>query len=95
MIEKNVCDCCGNKYDHPIHITQDQQSFVFDCFECAIQMMAPHCAHCDTRIIGHGIENEDAIFCCHHCEKMAHQEKVNSSSAKDKNSNNKANELRY
>jgi hypothetical protein len=32
--------------------------------------MAPHCAHCDCRVIGHGIEAHDKIFCCAHCAKQ-------------------------
>jgi hypothetical protein len=42
----------------------------FDSFECAIQAMAPRCAHCDCRVIGHGIEAKGKIFCCGHCAKQ-------------------------
>jgi hypothetical protein len=43
----------------------------FDSFECAIQKMAPVCVHCRCRIIGHGVEHGDRIFCCAHCAEMA------------------------
>jgi hypothetical protein len=29
--------------------------YTFDCFECAIQALAPTCAHCQSRVIGHGV----------------------------------------
>jgi hypothetical protein len=41
----------------------------FDSFECAIHALAPRCAHCDCRIIGHGVEAKGKIFCCAHCAK--------------------------
>jgi cytochrome P450 len=41
----------------------------FDSFECAIHAMAPRCAHCDCRVVGHGIEAGNKIYCCAHCAK--------------------------
>jgi len=43
------------------------KAHTFDSFECAIQALAPRCSHCDCRIIGHGVEQGSAIFCCAHC----------------------------
>jgi hypothetical protein len=63
------CDVCGNDYDKTLSITQGGRSGTFDSFECAIQAMAPHCAHCDCRVIGHGIEANGKIYCCAHCAK--------------------------
>jgi hypothetical protein len=40
---------------------------VFDSFECAIQALAPKCAHCNCRILGHGVEADGQMFCCAHC----------------------------
>ena len=40
---------------------------VFDSFECAIHALAPTCAHCGCRIIGHGMESEGVFYCCAHC----------------------------
>jgi hypothetical protein len=33
--------------------------------------MAPRCAHCGCRIIGHGIEAGTQTFCCAHCAKQS------------------------
>jgi hypothetical protein len=33
--------------------------------------MAPHCAHCDCRIIGHGMESDGRMFCSAHCAHAA------------------------
>ena len=41
----------------------------FDSFECAIHGMAPQCAHCQCRIVGHGIEAQNMIYCCAHCAR--------------------------
>jgi hypothetical protein len=64
------CEVCGNDYDKTIVVTQGARSMTFDSFECAIQGMAPRCAHCGCRIIGHGVEAKDEIFCCAHCAKQ-------------------------
>ena len=61
------CDACGNDYDKCFSVTGAQGTFTFDCFECAIHLLAPACAHCGTRVIGHGWEHEGAIYCCKHC----------------------------
>jgi hypothetical protein len=61
------CETCGNDYDKAFQITAAGQSHIFDSFECAIQGLAPRCAHCDCRIIGHGVEAHGTIFCCAHC----------------------------
>ncbi|MEX1079951.1 MAG: hypothetical protein WED09_12685 [Homoserinimonas sp.] len=66
-----TCDMCGNEYDKTFTITRGDQSGTFDSFECAIHAMAPACAHCGCRIIGHGVETPEAIFCCASCARMA------------------------
>jgi len=43
------------------------KSGTFDSFECAIHALAPRCAHCDCRALGHGVEAKGAIYCCAHC----------------------------
>jgi hypothetical protein len=62
-----VCENCGNDYDKAFQVTMQGETHSFDSFECAIQRLAPRCAHCDTRIIGHGMESGDRFYCCKHC----------------------------
>ena len=50
------CDLCGNEYDKAFTVTQGNVTRTFDSFECAIHVMAPVCAHCGCRIVGHGID---------------------------------------
>ncbi|WP_227468084.1 hypothetical protein [Microbacterium sp. YJN-G] len=64
-----VCDVCGNTYDKMIAVTSGGMVGNFDSFECAIQAMAPSCAHCGCRVIGHGVESDGRIFCCAHCAR--------------------------
>jgi hypothetical protein len=64
------CDGCGNEYDKCFTVTLGGATYTFDCFECAIGRLAPTCAACGCTIIGHGVENPEAIFCCAHCAAM-------------------------
>ena len=61
------CEMCGNEYDKSFTVTMGGRSHVFDSFECAIHALAPTCAHCKCRIIGHGVESDGTYFCCAHC----------------------------
>jgi hypothetical protein len=64
------CEVCGNEYDKSFTVTLDGGSHIFDSFECAIQALAPTCAHCGCKIIGHGVEKSGTFFCCAHCAKQ-------------------------
>jgi hypothetical protein len=67
-----TCDTCGNSYDKTFTVTRGGISGTFDSFECAANAMAPECAHCHCRILGHGMEAGDATFyCCAHCAREA------------------------
>lgn len=65
------CEVCGNDYDKPIEVIMSGKRHVFDSFECAIQALAPRCAHCDCRIIGHGVEAGGDMYCCANCATNA------------------------
>jgi Rieske Fe-S protein len=62
-----VCDVCGNDYDKAFEVRTPDGTHTFDSFECAIHALAPVCAHCGCRVIGHGVESDGRIFCCAHC----------------------------
>jgi Zn finger protein HypA/HybF involved in hydrogenase expression len=61
------CETCGNEYDKAFEVIMAGTSYTFDSFECAIQTLAPTCSHCGCRIIGHGVEADDTLYCCAHC----------------------------
>jgi hypothetical protein len=63
------CAQCGNDYDKAFEVRIGERTMIFDSFECAIHMLAPVCAHCGCRIVGHGVEHNGAIFCCVHCAR--------------------------
>jgi hypothetical protein len=63
------CEVCGNNYDKSFEVTAEGRKHVFDSFECAIHALAPQCARCGVRIIGHGVEDKDGIFCCANCAR--------------------------
>ena len=47
-----TCETAGIDYDKAFLVV----SLIFDSFECAIHALAPKCAHCGIRIVGHGLE---------------------------------------
>jgi len=65
------CEVCDNEYDKAFVVTMDGTEHTFDSFECAIHALAPGCAHCGCRVIGHGVEQDDTIFCCASCAMHA------------------------
>jgi hypothetical protein len=66
-----ICENCGNDYDKAFEVTMGGATHTFDSFECAINMLAPTCGHCGTRIIGHGLEAGGSFYCCDHCAAKA------------------------
>ena len=63
------CEKCGNDYAASFEVVMAGQNHVFDSFECAIHAMAPRCAHCECRVMGHGVEAGGRIYCCAHCAR--------------------------
>ena len=65
------CEVCGNEYDKGFEVRMSGRTHVFDSFECAIHALAPSCAHCGCKVIGHGIEAADTFYCCANCARQA------------------------
>jgi len=65
------CEVCGNAYDKAFQVVAGDATHVFDSFECAIEAMAPRCAQCGCRVIGHGIEAAAKTYCSAHCAHRA------------------------
>lgn len=66
-----TCEVCSNDYDKTFDIRMDGEMHTFDSFECAIHALAPQCEQCGCRVIGHGVEANDRIFCCASCALQA------------------------
>lgn len=64
-----TCETCGNSYDQTFNVVKNGTTYTFDSFECAIHKLAPRCAHCDTPIVGHGVEARGIVFCCANCAR--------------------------
>lgn len=71
-----TCEVCGNDYDHPLRVAvgADGPVHVFDSFECAIHALAPRCARCGCRVIGHGHQVDEAIYCSAPCARRVHED---------------------
>jgi len=65
------CEVCGNAYDKAFQVVAAGATHVFDSFECAIEAMAPRCAQCGCRVIGHGVEGGAKTYCSAHCAHRA------------------------
>lgn len=65
------CEVCGNDYDKAFDVMLGGQCHTFDSFECAIHKLAPACAHCGCKVVGHGVEAQGRFFCCASCARMA------------------------
>jgi hypothetical protein len=65
------CETCGNDYDKPIEVRMNGESHTFDSFECAMHMLAPTCDSCGVRIVGHGLEAGEQVFCCQSCAQKS------------------------
>lgn len=72
------CEVCGNHYHRTFEVLLGGVHHVFDSFECAIEKLAPRCADCGCRVIGHGVERRDVIYCCEHCCRKAGSERHDS-----------------
>lgn len=68
-----VCEVCGNHYKNTFKVALNNTTHEFDCFQCAIQSLAPLCATCSCRIIGQGVEEDGFVYCGHHCQRMSHR----------------------
>lgn len=70
------CEVCGNDYDKAFQIVLEGATHTFDSFECAIQALAPVCAHCGCKIIGHGLESAGRFYCCAACARHSGEENL-------------------
>ena len=65
------CEVCGNDYDKSFTVSMGGEQRVFDSFECAIHALAPRCAHCECRVLGHGVEAAGRTYCCANCARKS------------------------
>jgi len=66
-----TCEVCGNAYDKAFNVNMAGSEHTFDSFECAIHALAPTCAHCGCKVVGHGVEQDSTVYCCASCAKHA------------------------
>lgn len=66
-VDMGICEQCGNDYDKAFAITMNGKTHLFDSFECAIAALAPRCPQCGVRVVGHGVEHDNTVYCCAHC----------------------------
>ena len=62
-----TCEVCGIDDDKAFAVEIDGQTLVFDSCECAIHALAPTCAHCGCKVVGHGVEHAGQMYCSDRC----------------------------
>ena len=62
----DTCSVCGNEYGKPMVVEVEGERHAFECFVCAVSVLAPECEYCGARILGHGLEAGGKLFCCAH-----------------------------
>jgi hypothetical protein len=65
------CEVCGNDYDNTFQVVTATGTHTFDSFECAIHRLAPTCGCCGCRVVGHGVEAGEVVYCCANCALIA------------------------
>ena len=70
------CDVCGNDYDKSFEVSGPRGRGTFDSFECAVHKLAPDCAHCGCKVVGHGVEEGGRIYCCANCARQGGSKQV-------------------
>ena len=65
------CEVCGNDYYLSFEVVTAGDRHVFDSFECAIHKLAPVCARCGVKVVGHGVEAENELYCGAFCVREA------------------------
>jgi hypothetical protein len=71
------CEVCGHESEDAFEVVRHVGRHTFDTFECAIYALAPQCAQCGVRVMGHGVKDDDHIFCCAHCAEAGPREEAN------------------
>ncbi|ORA27874.1 hypothetical protein [Mycobacterium aquaticum] len=66
-----ICATCGNDYDKAFTVSWNGLTETFDSLECAAVRVAPECAACGCRILGHGVETSGIMYCCAHCARQS------------------------
>jgi hypothetical protein len=69
MEDGTRCENCGSNIEKDYILFINGAEFVFDSFECAVNFVAPRCAHCNTVIMGKGIQSGEQVFCSTNCSK--------------------------
>jgi hypothetical protein len=75
------CEVCGNDYYLSFEVVTAGNRHVFDSFECAIHKLAPVCAHCGCKVIGHGVDANGTFYCCAACARQSGARDVSDHSA--------------
>ena len=75
------CEVCGQQSEDGFEVVRHVGKHTFDTFECAIYAMAPVCAHCSVRVIGHPVKEDDHTFCCAHCADAGPSQSASDSQA--------------
>lgn len=73
-------EVCGNEYEgSSAMITTDRRAHIFDSIDDAAHAIAPVCAHCGCRVLGHGMQSGGKIYCRASCARRTGSDAVRDS----------------
>ena len=72
MGHESRCINCGENIEKDYILFINGAEFVFDSFECAVNFVAPRCAHCNSVILGPGVKQLDDTYCGTSCLESVH-----------------------
>lgn len=76
MVQEARCINCGLNIEKDYILFINGKEFIFDSFECAINFVAPRCAHCNSVIVSREIRHSDEIFCSASCSEEANHSSI-------------------
>jgi len=75
-----VCEVCGNAGWQCFEVQIGRERHIFDCFECALDVLTPQCAHCETPFVGQGVHVGSTTYCSHDCANASRIEQYDARS---------------
>lgn len=69
MVQEARCEKCGLNIEKDYILFINGKEFTFDSYDCAVNFVAPRCAHCNSIIAHREIKHREEAYCSQYCFK--------------------------